>query len=169
MRIVIDNGGADYCVPIAAASGNVNWASFNTKCWDNSGTFLMGAPATATHVLFQVTADAATTPFNFCVTQVAFATASAPPPDAGAGGDGGGGRGGCAWPGGPSTGNGYLTCCYFGQGTATGAGRSRFKTFCGYCGTETGSNTGGTRATRHNHPHPDVSHPDLAALPLPTS
>ena len=143
MRVVIDDGGSDYCVPIADASGNLNWASFNTKCWDNSGTFLTGAPATATHIEFQVTADAAATPFNFCVTSVAFATSSAPPPDAGGSSSGGGtGTGGCTWTGGPDSTDGELTCYWFGQGTSMGGGCSSYKTYCGYCGTESGSGSG---------------------------
>jgi hypothetical protein len=166
-RIIIDNGGANYCAPVAAASGTVNWASFNTKCWDNSGTFLTAAPATATHIQFQVTADAATTAFSLCVTQVAFATTMAPPPDAGTG-DGGTSAGGCAWTGGPSTGSGELTCYYFGQGTATGSGCPSYKTYCGYCGTETGSNTGGTCASGITDTVANTSTAYFAAFPIGT-
>jgi hypothetical protein len=154
MRIQIDNGGTTYCTPISAASGNVNWAAFNTKCWDNSGSFLTGAPTTATHVEFQVTADAATTPFNFCVLSVGFATSSASSSSSSGGsgssssGSSGGNpaSGGCTWSSGPSTGSGELTCYWFGQGTSTGGGCSSYKTYCGYCGTETGSG-GGTCPT----------------------
>jgi hypothetical protein len=50
---------------------------------------------------------------------------------------------GCTWTGGPSAGSGAeLTCYWFGQGTASGMGCPSFKTFCGYCGTETGSASG---------------------------
>jgi hypothetical protein len=73
MRLIIDEMGADYCAPISAASGTVKWASFNTKCWDGSGTALAGAPTAATHVQFQVTANTAITPFSFCVIAVSFA------------------------------------------------------------------------------------------------
>jgi hypothetical protein len=166
MRIVIDNGGADYCVPIAAASGTVSWGSFNTKCWDNSGAFLTGAPTTATHILFQVTADAAATPFTLCVTHVAFSTTSPPPPDAGTGG--GTGKGGCAWTGGPTSGNGELTCYYFGQGTATGGGCPSYKTYCGYCGTETGNNNGGTCTTGITDTVSNISTGYFAAFPVGT-
>jgi hypothetical protein len=141
MRIVIDNNGTDYCTPIAAASGTVTWAAFNTKCWDNSGTFLTGAPAAATHILFQITADAASTPFNVCVTSVSFSTGSGgPPPDAGGGGTGTS----CNWTSGPASGNngGELSCYWFSQGTGTGGGCSSYKTFCGYCGTQSGNPSG---------------------------
>jgi hypothetical protein len=71
-RLQIDLGGTDYCTPLMAATGTVMWSSFNSKCWDNSGTALAGPPATATHILFQVTAVSAATPFDFCVTKIAF-------------------------------------------------------------------------------------------------
>jgi hypothetical protein len=73
MRLIIDNSGTDYCAPLSAASGTVKWASFNSKCWDGSGTSLTAAPTAATHVQFQVTAGTTTSPFNFCVSAVSFA------------------------------------------------------------------------------------------------
>jgi len=77
MRIIIDNSPTgtitDYCALLSAASGTVKWASFNSKCWDGSGTSLSAAPTAATHLQFQVTAGPATGPFNFCVNSVAFA------------------------------------------------------------------------------------------------
>jgi hypothetical protein len=73
MRLAIDEAGADYCTPLTAASGTIKWASFNTKCWDNSGTVLAGPPKTATYIHFQVTAATAVAPFDFCVTAVSFA------------------------------------------------------------------------------------------------
>ncbi|HXJ20889.1 MAG TPA: hypothetical protein VMT03_11715 [Polyangia bacterium] len=51
--------------------------------------------------------------------------------------------GACTWSGGPSSTSGELTCYYFGQGTAKGGGCSNYKTYCGYCGNESGSNGGG--------------------------
>jgi hypothetical protein len=71
-RIVIDNGGTDYCSTLQAASAQVTWAKFNTKCWDNSGTALSAPPATATHIEFEVDAVTAATPFDFCVTAIGF-------------------------------------------------------------------------------------------------
>lgn len=73
MRMIIDEGGTDYCAPLSGASGTVKWASFNTKCWDNSGTTLSGAPQTATHLQFQVTAGMSAGSFSFCVTALSFA------------------------------------------------------------------------------------------------
>ena len=73
MRLAVDEGGVDYCVPLSAASGTVKWASFNTKCWDNSGMALAVAPNAATYIHFQVTAATAVAPFDFCVTALSFA------------------------------------------------------------------------------------------------
>jgi hypothetical protein len=73
MRVIVDQGGTDYCAPITSAMGTVKWSSFNTKCWDNSGTMLSGAPM-ATHINFQVnSATSGPASFNFCVTAVSFA------------------------------------------------------------------------------------------------
>jgi hypothetical protein len=70
-KLIIDNAGVDYCANITAVTGTIDWISFNTKCWDGSGTALE-APPTATHLQFQATAVASATPFDFCVTSVAF-------------------------------------------------------------------------------------------------
>ncbi len=43
----------------------------------------------------------------------------------------------CSFPGSPAAGTGEFTAYYFGQGTATGSGCPSYKTFFGYCGTET--------------------------------
>jgi hypothetical protein len=172
MRIVIDNGGTDYCAPIDTASGTVYWASFNTKCWDYSGTSLSGPPTSATHLLFQVTSDAAAGPFNLCVTSASFSTSAAPPPDAGGSSSGSGsssggnGTGGCTWSGGPASGNGggELTCYWFGQGTSRGGGCSSFKTYCGYCGTESGGG-GGTCPSGITDSVSNIATPYFAAFP----
>jgi hypothetical protein len=63
----------------------------------------------------------------------------------GMGGSGmGGAQGGgmCNWNGGPNTTGGQLTCYWLGQPNVKGGGCPAFKTFCGYCGSETGSNNG---------------------------
>jgi hypothetical protein len=48
----------------------------------------------------------------------------------------------CNWNGGPQTTSGQLTCYWLGQPNVKGAGCPAFKTFCGYCGSETGANNG---------------------------
>ena len=63
----------------------------------------------------------------------------------GMGGSGmGGAQGGgmCNWNGGPNTTGGQLTCYWLGQPNVKGGGCPAFKTFCGYCGSETGNNNG---------------------------
>lgn len=51
-----------------------------------------------------------------------------------------GGAQSCSWQGSPSSKDGQLTCYWFGQGTPKNSPDcpSKFKTYCGYCGTETG-------------------------------
>jgi hypothetical protein len=73
-RIIIDNGGMDYCAPLASAMGTATWADFNLTCWTPTPAGdLSGAPTTATHINFQVDAATAAAPFDFCVTAVSFA------------------------------------------------------------------------------------------------
>lgn len=73
MRLIIDSAGMDYCAPLSAISGMVPWASFNTACWEpTTGAALAAAPATATHVEFQVNAAATAGTFDFCVTSLEF-------------------------------------------------------------------------------------------------
>jgi hypothetical protein len=139
-RIAIDSNGTDYCAVLTGSSGTVPWSAFNTKCWNGSGTSLTGAPSVATHIEFQVPATAAATPFAFCVDSVSFATTTTQPD---AGSSSGGGTS-CSWTSGPSAnGTGELTCYSFHQGTATGGGCPSYKTFCGYCGTESSGPSGG--------------------------
>jgi hypothetical protein len=71
-RLGITNSGVSYCAPITATSGTVPWSSFNTACWDGSGTSLAGPPQAAVDIEFQVVPNAGTTAFDFCVTSVAF-------------------------------------------------------------------------------------------------
>jgi hypothetical protein len=131
VRIAIDSSGTVFCAVLSSASGSVAWAKFNSKCWDDSGTFLAGAPTGSTHIEFQVPAVAAPTPFNFCVDAVGFAS-TITAPDAGATASCNGNA--CCEPsGGPdANGDGEFTCYTFKQGTVNN------KTFCGYQGSEAG-------------------------------
>ncbi len=122
--------GTDYCAVLSAASGTVTWGKFNSKCWDDSGTFLTGPPPNATHMEFQVPSVAAATPFEFCVDSVAFAT-TIQTSDAGSASTCNGGSSCCEPSAGPAAnGNGNFTCYTFSQGTVND------KTFCGYQGSE---------------------------------
>jgi hypothetical protein len=75
------------------------------------------------------------------------------------------GGSGCTWSGGPGTTNGELTCYWFSQGTAMGQGCPSYKTYCGYCGTQSGS-TGGTCPSGITETVPNTgTSPHFAAFP----
>jgi hypothetical protein len=69
---------------------------------------------------------------------------------------------------GPSSNAGEISCFWFGQGTATGQGCSSFKTFCGYCGTESGSNNGGPCPTGITDLVSNTGTPHFVAFPSGT-
>ena len=82
-----------------------------------------------------------------------------------AGMDGGmDGGAGCTWGGGPGTSNGELTCYWFSQGTATGGGCPSYKTYCGYCGTQSGSGSG-TCPSAIMNTVPNTATPYFVAFP----
>jgi hypothetical protein len=68
------------------------------------------------------------------------ATGGAATGGAATGGAATGGASSCTWAGAPSTSNGELTCYWFSQGTPNNFEEcpSMYKTYCGYCGSETG-------------------------------
>jgi expansin (peptidoglycan-binding protein) len=74
----------------------------------------------------------------------------------------------CTWTAGPNSSNGEITCYWFGQGTAKGGGCSSYKTYCGYCGTETGTNNGGTCPTGITDSVPNTGTQYFAAFPVGT-
>jgi hypothetical protein len=72
-RVIIDNGGMDYCATLSAASGTAKWSDFNLTCWQPTPSGALSGAPMATHVNFQVNAASAPASFNFCVTAVSFA------------------------------------------------------------------------------------------------
>jgi hypothetical protein len=73
VRLTIDDNGTQYCATLTGRTGVALWSSFNTKCWDGTGTALTGAP-TATTLNIQVVAPSTTAEsFGFCVTSIGFA------------------------------------------------------------------------------------------------
>ena len=74
---------------------------------------------------------------------------------------------GCSWSSGPGSTNGELTCYWFGQGTATGQGCSSYKTYCGYCGAESGSGSG-TCPSSISDTVPNTATSYFAAFPVGT-
>jgi len=71
-RLIIDNAGKDYCAILTAASGTVDWASFNTACYSPATGVALAGPPTATHVEFEVPSGMTAGSFNFCVTSLKF-------------------------------------------------------------------------------------------------
>jgi expansin (peptidoglycan-binding protein) len=74
----------------------------------------------------------------------------------------------CTWSGGPSSSNGEITCYWFGQGTSKGGGCSSYKTYCGYCGTESGSSSGGLCPTSVTDSVANTATQYFAAFPVGT-
>jgi hypothetical protein len=108
-----------WCAPLTGDGGFVAWSSFNTACWDGSGTAYADQPISAAMLLVpggNMTAQA----FDFCLNRLS--EADAPSGSAGAGGSsaaGSGGSGGSAADGGGAgtAGGGSLPA---GNGTGTG-------------------------------------------------
>ena len=120
MQIQGPNGATDatdrWCAPIPGTGGYIPWTAFNTKCWDNTGTFYANQPIVAALVMVPGVA-AGTTAFNFCVNSI------------GEGNDpnSGGGTTGCSLSGTPSAsdGTGTLTA-QFDARAVTGGGHNYY-------------------------------------------
>jgi hypothetical protein len=68
-RVVLTVGGVDYCAPLTDGVP-IPWASFNTKCWDDTGTPLWGPPS-STDIKVQFVASTTACAFSsFCVTNI---------------------------------------------------------------------------------------------------
>jgi hypothetical protein len=74
----------------------------------------------------------------------------------------------CTWTAGPESNSGEITCYWFGQGTAKGGGCSSYKTYCGYCGTESGNDNGGVCPTGLTDAVSNMATPYFAAFPVGT-
>ncbi|MGO9665308.1 MAG: LamG domain-containing protein [Polyangia bacterium] len=62
-----------YCATMSAASQTLPWTSFNTACWNNTGTYLTGAPTAATQILITVNSETGIAgSFDLCVTSLSF-------------------------------------------------------------------------------------------------
>ena len=72
-RIQVSVGSGNYCAAMSASSQTIPWTSFNTACWNNSGTYLTGAPTAATQIAVTVNGEAGVAgSFDLCVTSLAF-------------------------------------------------------------------------------------------------
>jgi hypothetical protein len=81
------NGAADpnqrWCADLAEDGALLPWSSFNTRCWDNSGTNYAGQPLVSASVVIRPDPNAvAPIDYNFCLTSlsdgVAFCQANTP-------------------------------------------------------------------------------------------
>jgi len=71
-RLIIDNGGKDYCAILTLPSATVPWSSFNTTCYTPAMGVALTGPPTATQIKFEVPSGTAAQAFNFCVTSLKF-------------------------------------------------------------------------------------------------
>jgi hypothetical protein len=55
-----------WCSPITSSSGVIRWSTFNTACWDGSGTNYDGTTPLQT-IMVLVPGDLTAVPFNFCL------------------------------------------------------------------------------------------------------
>jgi hypothetical protein len=89
------NGGTDpnerWCAPLAGTGGFIPWTSFNTKCWDGSGTAYAKQAIVAAMILVPGS-DTAAVKYDFCLNSVAEADSAA----GGAGSGAAAGSGGAA-------------------------------------------------------------------------
>jgi hypothetical protein len=73
VRINVLVGGTSYCATIATASQTIPWTSFNSSCWDDTGSFLSGNVLNAaTSLYFVINSTSAGGTFDFCVTSISF-------------------------------------------------------------------------------------------------
>src|SRR4051794_11384431 len=76
LRIQIQAAGGDsdatkrWCAPITAGSGVISWSTFNTACWDGTGTNYNGTTPLQS-IMALVPGDLVAVPFNFCLNSVA--------------------------------------------------------------------------------------------------
>lgn len=108
------NGESDpmdrWCAPLMGTSGFIPWGTFNTACWDNSGTAYSGQPIVAAMVLVPGGATDSVM-FDFCVETLAAA-------DAAPSGTGTAGAGGSA----PTAGTGTMPTAGAGGAPTSGTG-----------------------------------------------
>ncbi len=145
-----------------SATGSTTSTTTTSRSTSSSATSASSSRSTTSSVVTSSTTSRATVTSTTTTTATSTtATSSSSASSAGNGST-------CTWAGGPSSSSGELTCFWFGQGTATGGGCPGFKTFCGYCGTESGSNDGGVCPTAISDSVPNTATPFFAAFPVGT-
>jgi hypothetical protein len=81
LRVIIQtlDGSANWCAELTGAGGFIPWTTFNTACWDGSGTAYARQPISL--AIFSVPGGiTAAIPYNFCLNSIAEANAPAMPP-----------------------------------------------------------------------------------------
>jgi hypothetical protein len=70
-RVILDqNGATTYCAPLTPGV-EIPWTSFNTACWNNSGSWLSGPPTSQAIKVQFVASTMQACPFtNFCITNI---------------------------------------------------------------------------------------------------
>ena len=73
MRIKVTVGTTDYCTDLSTAGGAQTkvWADFKTMCWGTAGVVLPAGSAITSVALQVPGTEAAATPYNFCVVNLA--------------------------------------------------------------------------------------------------
>ena len=74
IRVVVDEGGVEYCAVLTGASTTVKWTDFNATCWDKTlptAKALAGAPLSKAIKVQVITGDA-DRPFDYCISSIDF-------------------------------------------------------------------------------------------------
>lgn len=73
-RVVVDDGGAEYCAVLSGGSTTVKWTDFNATCWDKTlpGAKALAGPPLSKALKVQVITGDADRPFDFCIASITF-------------------------------------------------------------------------------------------------
>lgn len=74
LRVVVDDGGTEYCAVLTGASTTVKWTDFNATCWDKTlptAKPLAGPPLSKAIKVQVITGDA-DRPFDYCISSIDF-------------------------------------------------------------------------------------------------
>jgi hypothetical protein len=72
IRVVVDDGGVEYCAVLTGASTTVKWTDFNATCWDKTlpGAKALAGPPLSKALKVQVITGDADRPFDFCISAI---------------------------------------------------------------------------------------------------
>jgi hypothetical protein len=74
IRVVVDDGGAEYCAVLTGASTTVAWTDFNATCWDKTlpGAKALAGPPLSKAIKIQVITGDTDRPFDYCISSIDF-------------------------------------------------------------------------------------------------